>query len=1160
VGKINVDYDVLNQKGSPAWYSDLFANLPTPGYKGRMFISTDTFAFYRDNGVGWDLVGGPGTGTITGAGVFGQVTFFSGTDTISGSTDLVWDNTNKRLGIGIASPTVTLDISGSVKATALIKSGGTSAQILLADGTTTPTSTFQAAITLTTTGTTGSSTLVAGVLNVPTYTFVSSVNAITLGTSGTDLTSTVANSTTTPTITLNVPTASATNRGALSSADWTTFNSKQATITLTTSGTSGAATLVGATLNVPNYTNVGTVTSVAALTLGTSGTDLSSSVANSTSTPVITLNVPTASATNRGALSSADWTTFNSKQATISVTAPVVLTGATISMPAATTSVNGYLTSTDWNTFNNKSNTNGTVTSVVALTIDTSGIDITSTAVTTTTTPVITLNVPTASATNRGALSSTDWTTFNSKQATISVTAPVVLTGATISMPAATTSVNGYLTSADWTTFNNKYNLPSLTSGSVLFSNGATIVQDNANFFWDDTNNRLGIGTNAPDSSLQVIGTIRWDNLSSSNGGTTARYSSFTNTGQSSFFGVDSSVGGFTGVAYSAFIYTDSKPIVFAPSAVARVIIDTSGRTSIGYTTNPSTYMLDVNGTGRFTAGTYLATTSSNVIIGGTTSDLIASSKFIAIGNTAFQYSGSTGTYLTIEPGAANGEVALKADARSGNYPPMTFYTSATLRLTIASTGAATFSSSVTATSGFFNGFAINGTPSSLGTAQNFVEFKNTGGDFYIGQEGSVAGNFFTGSSAYASVFYSATAQEFIIGGTRRLQIASTGAATFSADATINSLTIGKGNNSLSNNTAFGVNALLSVTTGNFNIAVGESALRLNTTGQYNVAIGSEALINNTIGTDNTAVGNALNSNTSGSNNTAIGSGALAINTTGSFNTAIGGAAMNQPATGSNKTAVGYQALGYATGSNNIGIGYQSGFNISTGTYNHIFGQNVQLTTGSFNTMLGYMSSSAITTGSYNTIIGNANALGDVSNNIALADGQGNVKYHWDGTNTLLGQSGKVLIGATTYAAIGVSFDPTGGSIFTYSGTGSFTMIEFKNNNGTIGSITGNGSVTTYNVTSDYRLKQDFKQYNGLDLISNIKTYDFEWKTDKRRMYGVIAHELQDIIPYAVQGKKDELDLDGNEKMQSVDYSKIVPVLIKAIQELNEKLIRNNIN
>lgn len=63
--------------------------------------------------------------------------------------------------------------------------------------------------------------------------------------------------------------------------------------------------------------NSGTVTSVSALTLGTTGTDLSSSVATGTSTPVITLNVPTASSSNRGALSSADWTTFNNKQAAL---------------------------------------------------------------------------------------------------------------------------------------------------------------------------------------------------------------------------------------------------------------------------------------------------------------------------------------------------------------------------------------------------------------------------------------------------------------------------------------------------------------------------------------------------------------------------------------------------------------------------------------------------------------------------------------------------------------------------------------------------------------------------------------------------------------------------------------------------------------------------
>jgi hypothetical protein len=85
------------------------------------------------------------------------------------------------------------------------------------------------------------------------------------------------------------------------------------TVSLTGAGTTSI------TGTYPNFTitsndsTTGTVTSVAALTLGTTGTDLGSTVANGTTTPVITLNVPTASATNRGALSSADWTTFNNK-------------------------------------------------------------------------------------------------------------------------------------------------------------------------------------------------------------------------------------------------------------------------------------------------------------------------------------------------------------------------------------------------------------------------------------------------------------------------------------------------------------------------------------------------------------------------------------------------------------------------------------------------------------------------------------------------------------------------------------------------------------------------------------------------------------------------------------------------------------------------------
>jgi hypothetical protein len=110
---IGVDYGVLNQKGSPSWFSDIYANIPTAGYKGRMFISIDTYAFYRDTGTGWDLIGGPGTGTITGSGASGQVSYFNGSSTLAGSNNLFWDNTNSRLGIGTITPGQSLDIHGT---------------------------------------------------------------------------------------------------------------------------------------------------------------------------------------------------------------------------------------------------------------------------------------------------------------------------------------------------------------------------------------------------------------------------------------------------------------------------------------------------------------------------------------------------------------------------------------------------------------------------------------------------------------------------------------------------------------------------------------------------------------------------------------------------------------------------------------------------------------------------------------------------------------------------------------------------------------------------------------------------------------------------------------------------------------------------------------
>jgi hypothetical protein len=105
-----------------------------------------------------------------------------------------------------------------------------------------------------------------------------------------------------------------------------------------------------------------------------------------------------------------------------------------------------------------------------------------------------------------------------------------------------------------------------------------------------------------------------------------------------------------------------------------------------------------------------------------------------------------------------------------------------------------------------------------------------------------------------------------------------------------------------------------------------------------------------------------------------------------------------------------------------------------------------------------------------------------------------------------------------------------------------------------VGNISVTTVLTTYNTTSDYRLKEDLQEFNGLEKLQAIKVYNYKWKSEDIRMDGVLAHELAEVLPYAVSGEKDGVDEDGKEIMQGVDYSKIVPVLIKAIQELKTEI------
>ena len=305
-----------------------------------------------------------------------------------------------------------------------------------------------------------------------------------------------------------------------------------------------------------------------------------------------TIAMPAATTSVNGYLTSTDWNTFNNKGSgtvtSVTGTAPVVSSGGAtpaISMAAATSSVNGYLTSTDWTTFNNKGS--GTVTSVAALTLGTTGTDLSSTVANGTTTPVITLNVPTASATNRGALSSADWSTFNGKQAAL-VSGTNIKTVGGVSL----------LGSGDVGTIGIGYGgtgQTSFTAGYVHFGSFST----DSNFFWDNTNKRLGIATTSPLSPLQITGNAGLYSSGATSVGSPLGaqiYLGDSNYANASYYNAGPGIGAVydASKASAAALALYALSGVNARAEVMRVWASTG--VSIGNTTDPGATNLSVTG------------------------------------------------------------------------------------------------------------------------------------------------------------------------------------------------------------------------------------------------------------------------------------------------------------------------------------------------------------------------------------------------------------------------------------------------------------------------------------------------------------------------------------------------------------------------------------
>ena len=165
-------------------------------------------------------------------------------------------------------------------------------------------------------------------------------------------------------------------------------------------------------------------------------------------------------------------------------------------------------------------------------------------------------------------------------------------------------------------------------------------------------------------------------------------------------------------------------------------------------------------------------------------------------------------------------------------------------------------------------------------------------------------------------------------------------------------------------------------------------------------------------------------------------------------------------------------------------------------------------------------------------------------------------------TRATIDSSGNLLMGvtATPSGSIGGSgFISDSNSrkqlYLATTSTSSQVLAIFLNPNGVVGTIETNGSLTAYNISSDYRLKQQVKPLTGgLARVNALKPSSYNWKSDGSTGEGFLAHELAEVVPFAVSGEKDAVNEDGSMKTQGVDLSKLVPILVAAIQELTAEV------
>jgi trimeric autotransporter adhesin len=542
-------------------------------------------------------------------------------------------------------------------------------------------------------------------------------------------------------------------------------------------------------------------------------------------------------------------------------------------------------------------------------------------------------------------------------------------------------------------------------------------------------------------------------------------------------------------------------------------------------------------------------------------------------GNVKVTYGGST--TANIDGGTIDGTVIGGTTPAAGTFTSLT------------ASGDVNFDSNTLFVDASANAVGIGTTtpaaPLSFGSSTNDarIYLRGNTNEFAIGTNGI--------QTVYAG-YQGHVFQTGSFGGTERFRIA--------ADGSLSTPTLG------TSNVRFGVNAGNSITSGgNYNTVVGDQAGTAITTGNQNIAVGFNAVAANTTGIQNTATGGyALASNTTAAGNTAIGFGTLYTNTTGASNTAVGLNALNLSTTASNNTAVGASAL-YAntegTGNSALGKGSLSGN--TTASYNTGLGENALLTntTGASNTAVGNSALYANTTAANNTAVGTsalaantegtgnsavgynalvANTTG--ANNTAFGKGAG-AAITTGGNNVCIGGESGLATNLTTGSEntlIGQYCHPSVGSAANANGFG--YDINAEGGYTTVGraadDIRAAHGVATWATVSDERYKKDIvDSTTGLSFINALRPRTFKYRTlgelpetfrayeadstevfkNSKTNHGFIAQEIKAAID-ADASIKDGFRLwdDREDGSQEVAEAALIPVLVKAIQELTARI------